>query len=967
MFRTDTPHRNDVDRSHTPSMSEPGRAPSLRPGEMAQASVMGALCAAIAIVTVVLPHAGGLGLLGSVPMGLLAYRYRLRVLITGTVAAAVIGFLVVGLSGLGAVVLCACVGGMAGIVKRRGRGTPTVVLVSIGAGLIAGGAAIVALTLLVRLRQLMFHAISAAVDGAAAVLARVPHLHGAAQDLKQLFAGGLNHWQWFILGYIVVAITGAFVIGWWALSRVLDRLRGVPDVHKLDAPAGTGPIQPVPVRLDEVRLRYPQTDRDALRAISLDVRPGEHVAVTGANGSGKTTLMLVLAGREPTSGTVERAGAVGLGELGGTAVVMQHPESQVLGTRVADDVVWGLPPGKTTDVERLLGEVGLAGLAERDTGGLSGGELQRLAVAAALAREPALLIADEVTSMVDQEGRDALLAVLSRLTDRHQTALVHITHYNNEAETADRTINLSESLDNTAMVVTAPAPAPTITADHQSHAPVLELVGVGHEYGSGTPWAQTALRDVSFVVHEGDGLLIHGGNGSGKSTLAWVMAGLTTPTTGTCVLDGGPVADHVGAVALQFQAARLQLMRSRVDLEVASAGGFSPDDHDRVAAALAAVGLDSALAKRPIDQLSGGQMRRVVLAGLLARSPRVLILDEPLAGLDAASQRGLVRLLAQRRRDTGLTVVVISHDFAGLEELCPRTLQLRDGLLEPASAPDRETRSAKRPARRTPRPVVLLRPVPGGSVIHDLWAGTKLIGVLGISVLLALFPGWVALGLAAALLLVGAWAARIPRGALPSVPRGLWAFVAFVGATAAFAGGSPVVHVGTVSLGLGGLLDFLRLTALSIVLLGLGALVSWTTNVAEIAPAIATLGRPLRRLRIPVADWSVAVALALRTFPMLIEEFRVLYAARRLRPKEAPPTRRGRLRQVRADVIDLVVAVITVTLRRADEMGDAITARGGTGQISAAPSRPKHADWIALSVVSAVWAAALTAELLLGA
>jgi ABC-type Mn2+/Zn2+ transport system ATPase subunit len=91
------------------------------------------------------------------------------------------------------------------------------------------------------------------------------------------------------------------------------------------------------------------------------------------------------------------------------------------------------------------------------------------------------------------------------------------------------------------------------------------------------------------------------------------------------------------------------------------------------------------LAKRRIDQLSGGQMRRVVLAGLLARSPRALILDEPLAGLDAATQRGLLRLLEELRREQGLTVVVISHDFAGLEELCPRTLHLSDGVLEPAS------------------------------------------------------------------------------------------------------------------------------------------------------------------------------------------------------------------------------------------------------------------------------------------
>jgi energy-coupling factor transport system permease protein len=123
------------------------------------------------------------------------------------------------------------------------------------------------------------------------------------------------------------------------------------------------------------------------------------------------------------------------------------------------------------------------------------------------------------------------------------------------------------------------------------------------------------------------------------------------------------------------------------------------------------------------------------------------------------------------------------------------------------------------------------------------------------------------------------------------------------------------------------------------------------------------LGRPLRPLRIPVDDWAVALALALRAFPMLIDEFRVLYAARRLRPKERPATRRGRHRQWWLDVIDLFAAAITVALRRADEMGDAITARGGAGQISAAPSRPKRIDWVALAIVLVVCGTALALEL----
>jgi energy-coupling factor transport system permease protein len=265
----------------------------------------------------------------------------------------------------------------------------------------------------------------------------------------------------------------------------------------------------------------------------------------------------------------------------------------------------------------------------------------------------------------------------------------------------------------------------------------------------------------------------------------------------------------------------------------------------------------------------------------------------------------------------------------------------------------------ERPARRQSRPVVLLRPVPGTSAVHELWAGTKLLAVCAISILLTFYPGWITIGLVAALVLTAARIAHIPRGALPSVPHWLWIMVVLGGFTAAFAGGSPFIELAGAHIGFGGLLNFLRITTLSIVLLGLGAMVSWTTNVAEIAPAVATLGRPLRLLRIPIDEWAVALALALRAFPMLIEEFRVLYAARRLRPKLVLHSRRARRRRWALELIDLITAALTVTLRRADEMGDAITARGGIGQISAAPPRPKLADWLALSTIAAVCVASI--------
>ena len=139
---------------------------------------------------------------------------------------------------------------------------------------------------------------------------------------------------------------------------------------------------------------------------------------------------------------------------------------------------------------------------------------------------------------------------------------------------------------------------------------------------------------------------------------------------------------------------------------------------------------------------------------------------------------------------------------------------------------------------------MLLRPVPGDSVIHRLWAGTKLLVVAGIGVLMTFYPGWVPIGAVAVLVLTAAWIARIPRGTLPSIPGWLWVLLFLGGLTATFAGGSPVIDFGSIEVGLGGLFNFLRITALSIVLLGLGAMVSWTTNVAEIAPGRSQIGAP---------------------------------------------------------------------------------------------------------------------------
>ena len=271
--------------------------------------------------------------------------------------------------------------------------------------------------------------------------------------------------------------------------------------------------------------------------------------------------------------------------------MFQRPELQVLGVRVGDDVVWGLAHPERVDVPALLDRVGLRALADRETSTLSGGELQRLAVAATLARRPRLLISDESTAMVDVAGRAQLLSLLRSLVDDDHIAVVHVTHNPAESAAADRVIALDRG-----RVVTpppavgaapvVPAAAPLAAPDaprryRRQPEPLFVLRGVGHVYSRGTPWEHRALTGIDLRVDRGEAVLVVGHNGSGKSTLAWVLAGLLDPSEGSARLEGVPLRQLVGQVGVAFQHARLQLLRPTVAAEVTAASGASNSSRGR--------------------------------------------------------------------------------------------------------------------------------------------------------------------------------------------------------------------------------------------------------------------------------------------------------------------------------------------------------------------------------------------------
>ena len=262
-----------------------------------------------------------------------------------------------------------------------------------------------------------------------------------------------------------------------------------------------------------------------------------------------------------------------------------------------------------------------------------------------------------------------------------------------------------------------------------------------------------------------------------------------------------------------------------------------------------------------------------------------------------------------------------------------------------------------RPRRREPE-ITFLRLVPGDSPVHRLWPGTKLIAAAELALAATIAPTWLTLGVIAAVVVIGLLVARVPLGAFPRFPRGFYLVVVFGFLLNALATTPKVVHLGPIPISLGALAEAGRFFALGVVLVVSAALVGWTTRLGTVAPALSRLARPLRAVRLPVDEWIVAIALALRCLPLLIDEMRTFAAARRLRHRVVDD--HHSVRRAAVEVHDLVSTAIIVSLRRAHDLADAISARGGIGVISDAEGSPfRWADAVTLAGITAIVAALL--------
>jgi energy-coupling factor transporter ATP-binding protein EcfA2 len=444
---------------------------------------------------------------------------------------------------------------------------------------------------------------------------------------------------------------------------------------------------------ESLSFTYAGANTPALRDVSACLAPGQVTLVLGRSGSGKSTLLRAFAGLVPHfhggrfSGRVEIAGLDtrrhGPARLAGTvATLFQDPEDQVVFTRVLNEVAFGLEnvgtPPSEIEARALdaLASVGAEHLADRLVTELSGGELQRVCLAATLALEPQLLLLDEPTSQLDLDAAEALLELTVRLTrDREAAVVLSEQRPALPLDLCDRVLFLEEGrLTFDGPVGQARAwleeHQPSFVSDggdvgvhlHHSGEVTCRLDGVSYAYEEHV----LVVDDASIELRRGEIVALVGPNGSGKTTLAKLAAGLLEPLSG-CV-------ERTGRATYLSQDPGRYVLRERADEEVA----VGVDGDLAVASgALATVGLAGYEDRHPRD-LSSGERERLALAAVLAPKPDLLVLDEPTRGVDPERKFELAALL---RANTDRATLVVTHDRVFANAVADRFVSL---------APDRE-------------------------------------------------------------------------------------------------------------------------------------------------------------------------------------------------------------------------------------------------------------------------------------
>lgn len=465
------------------------------------------------------------------------------------------------------------------------------------------------------------------------------------------------------------------------------------------------------VSLQKVRFSYDGGKTWILDGIDLEIAYGQRIAIIGKNGSGKSTLAKIIAGlSSPDSGIVTLCG-IKVFEANNVdskayqkaresiGALFQSPEDQIVTTVVEDDVAFGLEnlcaskEFMKQNISNALRAVNMENHRFSDPSNMSGGQQQRVAIASSIATKSKLLVLDEPTSMLDSCAKEDVNKLFNKL-QTSGTTIVQVTHKISECKNADRILMLENgklrdvSLLELDEFFTEKSPAviesKSMTENAKKSNTAIEISNLNVSY---TNSQSPIIRDYSLSVKSGEIVAIMGKNGCGKSTLAKAICALIKYDSGSICVNGIKISEKTSKSQMReirknigyvMQLPEQQLFAQTVFEDVAygpkNFGLEGRELHSRVLNALKSLHIEHLAQKSPFE-LSGGQQRLAAIAGVLACNPKILVLDEPTAGLDFEYAKIVLKILSDLH-NKGVTIIVITHDLNEAKALGARIITL---------------------------------------------------------------------------------------------------------------------------------------------------------------------------------------------------------------------------------------------------------------------------------------------------
>lgn len=512
------------------------------------------------------------------------------------------------------------------------------------------------------------------------------------------------------------------------------------------------------ITVEDLYIRYGREGDMVLNGLSFQVKKGEFLAVVGPADAGKSTLCRALSGLIPHSYNVGISGTINVGGIDvrksdvatiskKLRYIFEEPSSQFVGMSVEEEITFSL---ETLDISReemeervnwALDLVRMTPYRYKSPTELSGGQMQRVTIASALASKPEILVLDEPTAELDPIGKAEVFEVISRLSKESNLTILLVDQHSEEIiKYADRVmliangkiicennprefykdtkllkemgvsippvITLGQELGKRFPGVSVPftieeaestilgllGPDKTFSPQDSSissqtvkeGAKVLEVDNITYKYPDGTP----ALNGISFDVHKGEFLAIIGENGAGKSTLVKHFNGLLCPTTGQVIVNGKPTTDYstvemAKTVGYLFQNPDHQICCKTVWEEIAFGlqiiGLSQKEVQSRTNQALEEFDLDKVREKHPYF-LSKADRQKLAAASVIAMRPEILLVDEPTTGFDSYESNKFMQMLANLNKN-GQTIIIITHEMELVSRYVPRTIVLNHGKI----------------------------------------------------------------------------------------------------------------------------------------------------------------------------------------------------------------------------------------------------------------------------------------------